>query len=99
MVLNEQQLFILQNNKAVERAKKTGRFTRLSSGQYYFFANNSLYFIRRRDFCTQKGLDFDWEWSKDGKPSHDTFPTFAEAKKALLDYLGLSLSSISSKAF
>ena len=79
--------FIEKNEAAIEKAKKTGKITRLGSGQYYLFAGNVLYSIDKRDYLGMNGWGHEWTWSIDGKAPDDGFSTFAEAKKALFAYL------------
>ena len=83
----EQQQFIDKNNAAIKKAKKTGKFTRLSSGQYYLHAQGVIYYVSKREFLTPHGWNHEWTWCEDGKSPNDCFGSLAECKSALYEYL------------
>lgn len=83
----EQQKFIAHNDSVIEKAKKTGKFTRLGSGQYYLYAQSTLYYVRKREFLSSQGWGVEWGWSVDGSSYDDAFGTLSECKSALKKHI------------
>ena len=92
----EQQQFIEENRKAVERAKKTGKLTRLGAGQYYLYANETLFFLEKKlHIAFSRGggwrggeSSYKWTWRPDyALQATDYFDTLSEAKSALYKHV------------
>lgn len=79
-----QQEFLAHLKATKAKAIKTGKITRLSSGQYFYHAENVLYYISK---CENELTGSSWSWCVDGNHPQDSYPTYNEAVKALFAHL------------
>jgi hypothetical protein len=71
----------------LEKARKTGKFTRLEPGKYCVYAEEKLYYVRKREFVNHRGqFKHEWYWTDGEKPYDEWYETLAECKKALYDF-------------
>lgn len=81
--MTNQQAFLAQLDETKAKAKKSGKLTRLSPGQYFLYAGSDFYYVATYG----EGKDRYWGWCKDGQHPDDAYSSFADTKAALLAYL------------
>ncbi len=78
---------ITTTDYVLKKARETGKFTRLESGHYCLYAENTLYYVRKREFLDHRGRwQHEWYWTDGKRPYDNYFGTLAECKKSLYDY-------------